>query len=229
MGLGLRTVSPDDWNTVRHNFQKLNSSLGFSPASSPTFTGLTLSGLTANSLIYPNSSKVLTSLGAATNGQLPIGSTGTTPVLATITGTTNQVTVTNGAGSITLLTPQDIHTGASPTFADLTLSAPSNIYSLSHDSFADVHQDVNTDATPTFDGLISTGTIDASAGKVLVEDNDTTEPTAEQDGYIGVAKVDGNARIYFAVDGQVYYTSGTFDVGIATGNPIGLLLALTYT
>lgn len=38
----------------------------------------------------------------------------------TITGTANQVTVTNGdgvSGNPTLSTPQDIHTGASPTFA----------------------------------------------------------------------------------------------------------------
>lgn len=45
----------------------------------------------------------------------------------TITGTTNQVNVSNGSGvsgNPTLSTPQDIHTGASPTFAALTLSTP---------------------------------------------------------------------------------------------------------
>ncbi len=43
----------------------------------------------------------------------------------TITGTTNQVIVTNGngvSGNPTLSLPQDIHTGATPTFAGLTLS-----------------------------------------------------------------------------------------------------------
>jgi len=40
---------------------------------------------------------------------------------ASVLGTTNQITVTdNGDGTITLSTPQDIHTGASPTFAALT-------------------------------------------------------------------------------------------------------------
>ena len=41
-----------------------------------------------------------------------------------LTGTSNQITVTdNGAGSTVVLSlPQDIHTGASPTFAGLTLS-----------------------------------------------------------------------------------------------------------
>lgn len=76
--------------------------------------------------------------------------------------------------------------------------------------------------------LTTEGTIDASAGKVLVEDNDTIAPTSESDGYIGVAKVGANARIYFAVDGNIYYTSGSFDVAVQTGNPIGLGLLFTY-
>lgn len=43
----------------------------------------------------------------------------------TITGTTNQITVTNGdgvSGNPTLSLPQNIHTGASPTFAGATLT-----------------------------------------------------------------------------------------------------------
>lgn len=50
-----------------------------------------------------------------TNGQLLIGN-GTGYTLAAITGTSNQITVTNGAGSITLSTPQSINTGASVQF-----------------------------------------------------------------------------------------------------------------
>lgn len=60
-----------------------------------------------------------------TNGQLLIGNTtGNTLTKATLTGTSNQVVVTNSTGSITLSTPQDIATGSSPTFAGLTLSSP---------------------------------------------------------------------------------------------------------
>ncbi|KKL20422.1 hypothetical protein LCGC14_2455620, partial [marine sediment metagenome] len=88
-----------------------------------TIAGLALTGLTTNSLIYPTSGGTLTSLGVATNGKIPIGSTGAAPVLATITGTTNQVISTPGAGSITLSTPQDIHTAASNfTVAGATIS-----------------------------------------------------------------------------------------------------------
>jgi hypothetical protein len=57
-----------------------------------------------------------------TDGQLLIGNTtGNTLAKGTITGTSNQVTVTNGAGSITLSTPQNIHTAATPTFAGVTI------------------------------------------------------------------------------------------------------------
>ena len=67
-----------------------------------------------------------------TDGQLLIGNTtGNTLTKATLTGTSNQVNVTNGNGSITLSTPQDINTGSSPTFAGMTLSgltANSGVY-----------------------------------------------------------------------------------------------------
>ncbi len=56
-----------------------------------------------------------------TNGQLLIGN-GSGYTLATLTGTTNRVTVTNGSGTITLSGPQDLHSGASPTFTGLKLS-----------------------------------------------------------------------------------------------------------
>lgn len=58
---------------------------------------------------------------AAANGSLLIGN-GTGYSLSTLTGTANRVTVTNGAGTITLSGPQDIATSSSPTFAGLTLS-----------------------------------------------------------------------------------------------------------
>lgn len=80
--------------------------------------------LTDHGLLVGSGTDAITALGVAANGQIPIGSTGVDPVLATITGTTNQVNVTNAAGSITLSTPQDIHVGASPNFANVII--PSN-------------------------------------------------------------------------------------------------------
>ena len=121
---------PGDDVSVRQAIARLGSSkLG--PTSTPTFLGvtttsLTITGLTDNALIYPVSG-LLTSLGVATNGQIPVGSTGAVPVLTTITGTANQVVSTPGAGSITLSTPQDIHTGAIPTFAGQILNGTTPI------------------------------------------------------------------------------------------------------
>jgi len=67
---------------------------------------------------------------SVTNGAVSISNVNLTSqttgdYVATIAGTANQVIVT-GAGTegraVTLSTPQDIHTGASPTFVDLTLT-----------------------------------------------------------------------------------------------------------
>lgn len=57
--------------------------------------------LTANSLILGNGTGAFTSLGAASNGQLVIGRTGLSPLLATLTAGAN-VTITNGSGTITI-------------------------------------------------------------------------------------------------------------------------------
>lgn len=57
--------------------------------------------LPSNNLLIGNGTSAVTGLGAASNGQIPIGSTGSTPVLSTITAGAN-VTVTNGPGSITI-------------------------------------------------------------------------------------------------------------------------------
>lgn len=58
-----------------------------------------------------------------TDGQLLIGNTtGNTLTKATLTGTADQVTVTNGSGSITLSLPQSINTTSTPTFGGATIS-----------------------------------------------------------------------------------------------------------
>ena len=63
-----------------------------------------------------------------TNGQLLIGnSSGNTLTKATLTGTANQVVITNGAGSITLSLPQSIATSSSLTFANVTSNLTGNV------------------------------------------------------------------------------------------------------
>ena len=64
---------------------------------------------TNGGILLGSGTSAITALGVAANGQIPIGDGTTDPVLATITGGTN-ITVTNGAGSITIA-----HNGAAST------------------------------------------------------------------------------------------------------------------
>lgn len=62
---------------------------------------LTVSGLTANGALYAGAAGLVSSTPALTDGQILIGDTGSAPVAGTITGGSG-ITVTNGAGSITI-------------------------------------------------------------------------------------------------------------------------------
>lgn len=89
----------------------------------PIANGGTNSGAAlSNNRIMVSSGGAIVESAALGNGELFIGSAGNLPVAGTISGTSNQINVGSGAGSITLSTPQDIHTGASPTFANANLT-----------------------------------------------------------------------------------------------------------
>jgi hypothetical protein len=78
---------------------------------------------TANSLLLGNGTSAVASLGVGTNGQLVIGRTGLSPVVANLTAGTN-VTITNGSGTITI--------AASLTTLTAALNAATyNIYGFS--------------------------------------------------------------------------------------------------
>lgn len=68
---------------------------------SATQGGTGLVSPTAHSLLVAEGASAFTALGSATNGQLPIGSTGADPVLATLTEGSG-ISITNAAGSITI-------------------------------------------------------------------------------------------------------------------------------
>lgn len=84
------------------------------------FTGLNASALTTGVSAVTVGGTGLTSV--PSNGQVPIGN-GAGYTLATLTGTANQISVTNGAGSITLATPQSLATSSTPQFARLGAGA----------------------------------------------------------------------------------------------------------
>jgi len=72
------------------------------------YGGTGASTFTDGGILLGSGAGAFTVLGVATNGQIPIGDGATDPVLATITGTASEVTVTNGAGTITLSLPDPI-------------------------------------------------------------------------------------------------------------------------
>lgn len=84
--------------------------------------GTGLATITDHGVLVGSGTDAVTALAAAGSGALIIGSTGADPVIAALTGTANQVVVTNAAGSITLSTPQDIATGSTPTFSRVFLA-----------------------------------------------------------------------------------------------------------
>ncbi len=84
----------------------------------PTFAAITLTTDVTGILPPANGGTGIATV--PSNGFLPIGN-GTTYTAAAITGTVNQVTVTNGAGSITLALPQAIATTSTPQFARIGL------------------------------------------------------------------------------------------------------------
>ena len=114
-----------------------------------------------NKRIMVSSGGSIVEAAALTDGQLLIGSTGNAPVAAAITGTTNQVVVTNAAGSITLSTPQDINSGATPTFAGITISGAGATIDLNDttaamDSKQSMYAVATTNATVTTIATIAT-------------------------------------------------------------------------
>lgn len=100
--------------------------------------GMTITG-GAGSITFALANDLSAVEGLGTSG-LAARTAADTWATRTITGTANQITVTNGdgvAGNPTLATPQDIHTGASPTFANLTFGAGGDITSIDEITFAD--------------------------------------------------------------------------------------------
>ena len=110
--IGIRVPAPGEaHNGVVTAIRQIISKLGLEAA--PYFEDITIGGdvkledLEASKLVATDADKILES----------------TDAVDWIDGTANQVIVTDDTdGTVTLSTPQDIHTGASPTFNVLTLT-----------------------------------------------------------------------------------------------------------
>lgn len=134
--IGAVTISNAQWGYLGSMNQ------GVATGDSPTLVGLTLSGLTASRPVAADGAKALVSTTFAT----------------WTAGTANQIAVADdGDGSITLSTPQDIHTGASPTFA--------NVYVPDDGSFR-----INGDVGWQLDSTPATSQINLVSGALMMPD-----------------------------------------------------------
>jgi hypothetical protein len=93
----------------------------------------------------------------------------------------------------------------------------------------------NNKALPALDSgkfLTNNGaTLSWGTTSVVLPDDETTKPADKQDGYASVVEIAGDGRIYFFVGSNRYYLTGILDNPVAggTGQPIGMLLSLTYS
>lgn len=144
---------------------------------------------TANGLIYGRGGAgfVLGSLAEATNGQLPIGSTGLPPVLATLTAGVG-TTIVNGAGSITISS-----TGSSAGSAQTIGAVTANIITIPLGAVP---------ATVSIDAVISgfEGGTPASAGYKV----------------FAVARTDGIAGMIVGVPNQILMEDAALAAADAT-------------
>ena len=188
--LAIPRVIPNDWKRLDLIISKIKLHLG--SASSQTFADLTLTGLTASSLLQTDANKKLTSialplivanggtgvatltnhgillgsgtgaitpLGVAANGQLPIGSAGVNPVLATLTEGEG-VDITNAAGSITI-------SGEDATDTNKGIASFNSLNMVVSSGAVDTVQNIDGDSAPAFGGIAIKS---AGVGSILHED-----------------------------------------------------------
>ncbi len=174
------TIALEGW--VSDNFLSLDGTTG--PMTGTLDMGdnpiVNVGGITPDRLLYGDVSKDISSVAN---------------LQSWIAGTTNQVnTADDGDGSITLSIPQDIHTGASPTFADLTLTNYDSSKVISEILAQTISPGVLETVTVTDDG----GTdISWSAGEII-------------DFAGNIVSVDaGSATLANDLESHLYWETGT--------------------
>jgi hypothetical protein len=173
--------------------------------------GTGASTFTDGGVLLGSGTGAITATAVLANGQLLIGDNSTDPTVAALTGTSNQVTVTNGAGSITLSLPQSIDTSADVTFDSLTLddlTAGRVVFSGADGLLSD-----DSDFTFSTDTLTVTklGAYE-QAGSVDFSDEAMTNVNIDSGTITGItdlAVADGGTGASSFTDGYVLLGSGT--------------------
>jgi hypothetical protein len=180
--------------------------------------------LTDHGILLGSGTGAVTPLGAASNGQIPIGSTGADPVLATITGTADQITVTNGAGTITLSVPADFKPPTVMTLPNTGLHILDT--NASHDLIIKPGSDLTADKTLTITtgdadrtvtlagDLTTNGAVTVSAfGATVADDTDAATARAT----LGAMAIGEVPRGYLAGLGLTNAADTDHDITIAVG------------
>lgn len=202
-----------DWNRLRQVIGRLSAIILGSEAT-PTFAGLTLTGLSSDRLIGSNS-----------------GVLQSEDLTSWIAGTSNQVAIADdGDGSVTLSTPQDIHTGASPTFTGLTLSGlTANRLTKTDGSSVLTASGISIDASNNLSGIgtLAAGvtTITSTAGNQLIIAYDGTDRfiiNAVVGGNVGLRAPAGDLVFTPETAGDVFInTTGILGAGVDGGCDLG--------
>lgn len=163
---------------------------------------------------------------SAANGQLLIGN-GSGFSLGTITGTANQVVVTNGSGSVTLSTPQDIATSSSPEFSGLTVSGltasqfvvTDGSSALASQEFIDLSSDI-AGVLPLANGGTENN-LTAVNGGIVYTDADSME--------ISAAGTSGQALISGGAGSPTWFNPSDTEVLYSNSGALASESAFTYT
>jgi hypothetical protein len=175
-------------------------------------------------LLSPNRGGTGVDGSSAPNGSILIGN-GTGYTLANIGGTANQINVSNGAGSITLSTPQDIAPTSNVTFSDITSNGTltANGNSTLGDTSADrltVNSQI-TGGTP----LTFQGSVDDGNATILAVTNPTGVNTLTLPDASGTFAVSASGPIGLSVAGNISCATCVTTVGngdIISGTGISL-------
>ncbi len=201
----------------------LNNGTNITITGSPISLGgagtVALSGMIDRALHVGNASGGLTSLGVAGNGQIPIGSGGLDPVLATLTAGSN-ITITNAGGSITIASTGggasqfDGDSGsATPAAGVIDILGGSNITTVASGS----------SVTANLDNTVSiSGSMTATTGLITTAGNITFPDTTSSS--VGVLRQTGtviysgfNSNNFFAGSGN-FTTTGVNNIGISNNS-----------
>ena len=176
---------------------------------------------TAGDTVYATASKVLARLAIGTAYQVKRVNVGATaPEYATVTGTANQITVTNAAGTVTLSAPQDLHVAAEPSFAAVKLNYGGlRLYDSNKSHLLQI--DVGSDLTANRSFTLTTGdaarTLTLTGDPTLSDWFDQAVKAASSPTFAGLSLGTGELTA-----GSINRASGTLTIEIGGASKINV-------